>query len=399
MAIHHLIPLVLIDSAAVDVEIFRHRSIPCLATCILITLGVAMTANAATRIDRKDWGKTPDGRTVELFTLSREGAPRVAVTSFGAYIVSIVAPDRDGKMAQVTLGHDDLAGYLGDPGYLGAVVGRYANRIAGGTFEIGGRTCTLARNNGPNHLHGGPTGFGRRLWTPRVVGGPDGDALELTYVSADGEEGYPGTLTATVVYSLTGDGGLRLDYTATTDAPTVVNVTNHAYFNLAGEGSGDVLGHVLQVEADAFTPVDQTLIPTGELRPVEGTPFDFREPTPIGARIDAEDPQLRTGGGYDHNFVINGTPGELRPAATVYEPASGRVLEVLTTQPGVQFYSGNFLDGSIVGPSGKAYEKRGGLCLETQHFPDSPNQPDFPSTLLEPGETYEETTVFRFSTR
>jgi aldose 1-epimerase len=391
---HHLI-----DSAPVEVEMPHRLSLPRLAAFTLIALGVAMTADAATRIERRDWGKTPDGRTVELFTLSREGAPTVAVTSFGAYIVSIMAPDRDGKVAQVNLGHEDLAGYLDDRGYLGAVVGRYANRIARGEFEIGGRKYTLARNNGPNHLHGGPTGFGRRLWTPRVVSGPDGEALQLTYVSAGGEEGYPGTLTATVVYSLAADGGLRLAYTATTDAPTVVNLTNHTYFNLAGEGSGDVLDHVLEIESDTFTPVDETLIPTGELRPVEGTPLDFREPTPIGARIDDPDPQLGAGGGYDHNFVVRGTPGELRLAARVYEPTSGRVLEVLTTQPGVQFYSGNFLDGSIVGPSGKAYGKRSAFCLETQHFPDSPNQPQFPSTLLEPGATYQETTVFRFSTR
>jgi aldose 1-epimerase len=358
-----------------------------------------MTAEAGTRIERKVWGKTPQGQTVELFTLSQEGAPTVSVTSFGAYVVSILAPDREGRTAQVNLGYADLEGYLGDGAHMGAVVGRYANRIAGGAFEIGGQEYTLARNNGPNHLHGGPTGFGRRLWTPRVVSGPEGEALELTYVSADGEEGYPGTLTATVVYSLTADGSLRLDYKATTDAPTVVNLTNHAYFNLAGEGSGDILDHVLQIEADAFTPVDETLIPTGEIRSVDGTPFDFRAPTPIGARIDDPDPQLQIGGGYDHNFVIRGTPGELRLAARVHEPASGRVLEVLTTQPGMQFYSGNFLDGSIVGRSGKRYERRGGMCLETQHFPDSPNQPGFPSTLLEPGQTYEETTVFRFSSR
>jgi len=375
------------------------RSIQRLAACTLITLGVAMTADAATHIEREDWGETPDGRTVELFTLSREGAPTVVVTSFGAYIVSIEAPGRDGERVQVTLGHEDLEGYLEDRGYLGAVVGRYANRIAGGEFEIGGQKYTLARNNGPNHLHGGPAGFGRRLWTPRVVSGPEGEALELTYISADGEEGYPGTLTATVVYSLAEDGGLRLDYTATTDAPTVVNLTNHAYFNLAGEGSGDILDHVLQIEADSFTPVDETLIPTGEIRPVEGTPLDFREPTPIGARVDDADPQLQAGGGYDNNFVVRGTPGELRLAARVYERVSGRTLEVLTTQPGIQFYSGNFLDGSMVGPSGKPYEKRSGFCLETQHFPDSPNQPEFPSTLLEPGETFRETTVFRFSTR
>ncbi len=361
-----------------------------------IIVGVAMTAEAGTRIEKKVWGTTPEGRTAELFTLSRDGAPTVAVTSHGACIVSILAPDRDGQRADVTLGYEDLAGYLQDTAHLGAVVGRYANRIAEGKFTLGGRTYELARNNGPNHLHGGPGGFGRRLWTPRVVTGPEGDALELTYVSADGEEGYPGTLTATVVYSLTAEGGLRLDYSATTDAPTVLNLTNHAYFNLAGEGSGDVLGHEMQIEADAFTPVDGTLIPTGGVRPVDGTPFDFRKPVALGARIDAPDPQLQVGGGYDHNFVLRGAPGELRLAARVYEPHSGRVLEVLTTQPGVQLYTGNFLDGTIVGKSGRPYEKRGGFCLETQHFPNSPNQPEFPSVVLEPGGRYEQTTVFRF---
>ena len=367
------------------------------AILALTILGVAMTAKAGTRIERKTWGTTPEGQAVELFTLTREGAPTVAVTSHGAYIVSILAADREGRTVDVVLGYGDLAGYLGDTGYLGAVVGRYANRIAGGTFSLGGQHYTLARNNGPNALHGGPQGFHKKVWAARVVSGPDGDTLELSCVSPDGEEGYPGTLTATVVYSLTADGGLRLDYSATTDAPTVVNLTNHAYFNLAGEGSGDVLGHEMQLEADAFTPVDDTLIPTGELRPVEGTPFDFRTPVAIGARIDDPHPQLQVGGGYDHNFVVRGTPGELRLAARVYEPGSGRVLEVLATNPGVQVYTGNFLDGSIAGKSGRAYEKRGGFCLETQHFPDSPNQPGFPSTVLRPGETYRSTTVYRFS--
>jgi aldose 1-epimerase len=365
----------------------------------LSLVGGAMTADAGTQIESQPWGATSEGQPVELFTLTREGAPTVAVASYGAYIVSILVPDREGGEADVTLGYTDLAGYLADGSYLGAVIGRYANRIAGGRFSLDGKTFTLARNNGPNSLHGGPRGFQRRPWTPRIVSGPEGDALELTYVSVDGEEGYPGTLTARVTYSLTADGGLRLDYSATTDAPTVVNLTNHTYFNLAGEGSGDVLGHELELESDVFTPVDETLIPTGELRPVEGTPFDFRKPVALGARIDDPDPQLRVGGGYDHNFVIRGETGTLRPAARVVEPASGRVLEVLTTEPGLQLYSGNFLDGTVVGKSGRAYPKRGALCLETQHFPDSPNQPAFPSVVLRPGETYEQTTVFRFSTR
>jgi aldose 1-epimerase len=377
----------------------RPSLFPRLALTLMI-LGVAMTAAAGTRIERRAWGTTPEGQAVELFTLSREGAPTVAVTSHGAYIVSILAPDRQGKAADVVLGYRELPGYLGDTGYLGAVVGRYANRIAGGAFSLGGQRYTLARNNGPNALHGGPQGFHKKVWTARVVSsGSEGDGLELTCVSPDGEEGYPGALTATVVYSLTADGGLRLDYRATSDAPTVVNLTNHAYLNLAGEGSGDILGHELQIEADTFTPVDETLIPTGELRPVEGTPLDFRKPVAIGERIDDPYPQLQTGGGYDHNYVVRGESGKLRLAARVYEPDSGRVLEVLTTQPGVQLYSGNFLDGSIVGKSGRAYGKRSGLCLETQHFPDSPNHPEFPSVVLTPGDRYEQTTVFRFSVR
>jgi aldose 1-epimerase len=366
-----------------------------LALLVVLSLGAAMTANATTRIERKPFGKTPAGESVELFTFTRAGAPAVAITNLGGHIVSILAPDRAGRTVDVTLGYRDFAGYLGDASYFGSIVGRYANRIAKGRFTLDGKTYSLATNNGPNSLHGGPTGFQKRVWTPKVVSGKDGDALELTYVSKDGEEGYPGTLTARVVYSLRKDGGLAIDYSATTDAPTVVNLTNHAYFNLAGEGEGTILGHEMQIEADAYTPVDATLIPTGERRPVEGTPLDFRKPVAIGARIDAADEQLKAGGGYDHNFVLRGAAGELRLAARVLEPKSGRVLEVLTTEPGLQFYSGNFLDGKVVGKSGKAYGRRGALCLEAQHFPDSPNQPGFPPVVLRPGQTYRQTTVYR----
>jgi len=356
-----------------------------------------MNTNALTRIERKPFGTTLSGEAIELFTLSRAGAPTVAITNFGGDIVSILAADRSGRAADVVLGYRDLAGYLGDANFLGSLVGRYANRIAKGRFSLDGKTYTLALNNGPNSLHGGPTGFQKRVWAPKVVSRPEGDALELTYVSKAGEEGYPGTLTAKVVYSLRGDGGLEIDYSATTDAPTVVNLTNHAYFNLAGEGEGTILGHEIQIEADAYTPVDATLIPTGERRPVEGTPFDFRKPVAMGARIDAADEQLKVGGGYDHNFVLRGKGGELRLAARVVEPKSGRVLEVLTTEPGLQFYSGNFLDGKIVGKSGKPYVYRSGFCLEAQHFPDSPNRPEWPSVVLRPGQTYRQTTVYRFA--
>jgi aldose 1-epimerase len=353
-----------------------------------------MTTQAATRIEKKPFGRTDAGEAF-LFTLSREGSPTVAITNQGGFIVSIVAKDRAGKAADVTLGYKGFDGYVKGKDFLGCLVGRYANRIAKGEFTLDGKKHTLAKNNGPNALHGGPTGFHSRLWTPKVVGGPEGEALELTYVSKDGEEGYPGTLTARVVYSLRADGGLVIDYSATTDAPTIVNLTNHAYFNLSGEGEGTILGHEMQIEADTYTPVDPTLIPTGEMARVEGTPFDFRKATPIGARIESADEQLKRGGGYDHNYVLRGKAGELRLVARVVEPGSGRALEVFTTEPGIQFYSGNFLDGSITGKSGKPYVRRGGFCLEAQHYPDSPNRPEWPSVVLRPGQTYSHTTVYR----
>jgi len=367
---------------------------PVILFSVLALSGAAMTTQAATRIEKKPFGHTDAGEAF-LFTLSREGAPTVGITNQGGFIVSIVAKDRAGKAADVTLGYQGFDGYVRGKDFLGCIVGRYANRIAKGEFTLDGKKYTLAKNNGPNALHGGPTGFQARLWTPKVVSGADGDALELTYVSKDGEEGYPGTLTARVVYSIRADGGLVIDYTATTDAPTIVNLTNHAYFNLAGEGEGTILGHELQLESDTFTLVDPTLIPTGEMKKVAGTPFDFRQPTAIGARIEAADEQLTRGGGYDHNFVLRGKMGEMRLAARVVEPKSGRALEVYTTEPGIQFYSGNFLDGSITGKSGKPYVKRGGFCLEAQHYPDSPNRPEWPSVVLRPGQTYRQTTVYR----
>ncbi len=353
-----------------------------------------MNADAGTRIERKPFGNKPG---VELFTLAREGAPTVQITNQGAHIVSILAKDRSGTIADVALGYADFDGYVKSEGYIGGTIGRYANRIAKGEFTLDGKKYTLARNNPPNSLHGGPTGFDRRLWDAKIVSGPQGDALELTYVSKDGEEGYPGTLNAKVVFSLDGNGGLVMDYSATTDAPTIVNLTNHAYFNLAGEDAGTILDHELQIEADAFTPVDATLIPTGEMRPVAGTPFDFRKPTAIGARIDAKDEQLQRGKGYDHNFVLRGKMGELRLAARVVEPKSGRVLEVLTTEPGLQVYTGNFLDGSTLGKTGKPHLLRSAFCLESQHYPDSPNRPEWPSVVLRPGQTYRHTTIYRLA--
>ena len=354
-----------------------------------------MNANAATRIERRPFGKTAKGEAVELFTLTRPGAPTVAVTNFGGFIVSIVAPDRTGARADVTLGYKDFAGYLGDKSYFGCLVGRYANRIAKASFTLDDTVYKLAANDGPNTLHSGPDGFCRQVWTPEVVSGKDGDLLQLRYVSPDGEGGFPGRLTAKVVYSLRADGGLVIDYTATSEAPTIVNLTNHAYFNLAGEGEGTVLDHELQLESDTFTPTDERLIPTGELRPVAGTPFDFTKPVAIGARIDAADEQIKRGHGYDHNFVVRGAPGRLRPAARVVDTKSGRVLDMFTTEPGVQFYTGNFMDGKTVGKSGKPYVRRGAFCLEAQHYPDSPHQPGFPSVVLRPGRIYRQTTVYR----
>jgi aldose 1-epimerase len=346
-------------------------------------------------LSRQPFGTMPDGTAVELFTFTNARGVEVRIANLGATIVSIRTPDRTGRSGDIVLGFDTFDGYLKNTPFFGVVVGRYGNRIARGQFVLDGVTYTLAKNNGDNHLHGGVKGFDKAVWTPRIDEGPAGPSLHLEYVSRDGEEGYPGTMTATVVYTLTNRDELRIDYAATTDRKTVVNLTNHSYFNLAG--TGDVLSHQVQINADRFTPVDKGLIPTGELRPVSGTPFDFRTPTAVGAHINDADQQIQFGGGYDHNFVLNAASGSLRLAARVTEPTTGRVLEVSTTEPGVQFYTGNFLDGTVVGRHGQAYQKRSALCLETQHFPDSPNQPSFPSAVLAPGQRYETTTVFAFS--
>jgi aldose 1-epimerase len=334
---------------------------------------------------------------VDLYTLTNAHGIEVRITNYGATVVSIQTPDRNGAMADIVLGFDDFERYKTNTSFLGVVVGRYGNRIAKGRFSLDGMEYTLATNNGPNHLHGGLKGFDKAVWTARSVETADGPSVELEYLSKDGEEGYPGNLSAKVVYTLTGDDELRIDYSATTDRKTVVNLTNHSYFNLAG--AGDILAHEVEINADRFTPVDATLIPTGVLQPVEGTPFDFRRPAPIGARIDQPDEQLGFGGGYDHNFVVNREGEGLSLAARVTDPASGRMLEVRTTEPGVQFYTGNFLNGTIRGKGGQLYQRRAGFCLETQHFPDSPNHPTFPSTVLEPRQRYETTTVFAFSAR
>jgi aldose 1-epimerase len=314
--------------------------------------------------------------------------------TYGATIVSLETPDRDGRLGDVVLGYPSLDGYLAASPYFGAVVGRYGNRIAGARFTLDGTTYRLAANDGPNHLHGGVQGFDKVLWAGDTATTDSTAAVTFAYSSSAGEEGYPGTLTVAVRYTLGNDDALRVDYQATTDAATPVNLTQHSYFNLAG--AGEILGHVLTVAADRYTPVDSTLIPTGALAPVDGTPFDFRTPTAIGARIDLDHEQLRRGRGYDHNWVLNRTDSGLALAARVTEPTSGRTLTISTTEPGIQFYSGNFLDGSIRGKDGRRYVHRSGFCLETQHYPDSPNQPGFPSTILRPGATYRSTTVFAF---
>ena len=338
-----------------------------------------------------------DGQAVRLFALTNDSGSRVAITEYGGIVVSLSVPDRDGNLGDIVLGFDDLDSYIADTPYFGAITGRYANRIAGGRFEIDGTSYELPLNNGPNSLHGGIQGFDKVVWQGEPT--ESGDGVAFTYVSAAGEEGYPGRLESKVTYTWTDANELRIDYVASTDQPTVVNLTNHSYFNLKDGGASPILDHELTINADTYTPIDATLIPSGEIAPLAGTPLDFREPTAIGVRIEDENEQLDFGQGYDHNYVLNAAPEGLTLAATVYEPETGRVMEVLTSEPGVQFYSGNFLDGHLVGKGSIAYEHRTGLCLETQHFPNSPNQPEFPSTLLRPGDLYSTTTVYRLYTR
>ncbi|HEX5109596.1 MAG TPA: aldose epimerase family protein [Vicinamibacterales bacterium] len=341
------------------------------------------------------FGKTPDGAAVDVYTLTNANGVEVRAITFGGIITSIRVPDRTGKFDDVALGFGELEPYLRNPPYFGAIIGRYANRIAKGRFVLDGRTYTLAVNNRPNHLHGGIKGFDKVVWKAEPFELANGAGLVFTHVSPDDDEGYPGTLTVKVTYTLNNDNELAFEYEASTDRGTPVNLTQHTYFNLAGEGNGDILGHVLTVHASRMTPVGPDLIPTG-IASVAGTPFDFRAPTAIGARIRAGDPQIRNGNGYDHNFVLDRTRQGLELAARVEEPTSGRVLEVSTTEPGMQFYTGNFLDGSLTGKSGRPYAQRTGFALETQHYPDSPNHPEFPTTVLRPGEVYRSKTVYAF---
>jgi aldose 1-epimerase len=373
------------------------------AVAVLLLAG-ALELRAApgdATVNRSSFGRMPDGTAVDLYTLANPHGIEIRAITYGAVIVSVRTPDRAGRFADIVLGFDAFDDYLTKSRYFGAVVGRYGNRIAKGRFTLDGRTFQLATNNGVNHLHGGVRGFDKVVWKaePFERGGAVGVAL--TYTSRDGEEGYPGTLQAKVTYTLTPSDELIVQYEASADKATPINLTNHSYFNLAG--NGDILAHQLTLEADRFTPVDETLIPTGEIAPVEGTPFDFRKPTAIGARINGDHEQLRRGNGYDHNFVLAAASGASagstpRHFARVLEPSSGRTLDVATTEPGVQFYSGNFLDGSATGKGGHVYGRRTGFCLETQHFPDSPNHPNFPTAILRPGTTYSSKTVFTFGT-
>ena len=350
-------------------------------------------------VQQQDFG-TRDGRPVILYTLTNSHGVEVRAMNYGGIILSLRVPDRKGQLADIVLGHDKLEGYIPNLPYLGAIVGRYANRIANGTFTLDGKTYNLPKNDGPNTLHGGVTRtFDKVVWDSKPFEGKNGVAF--SYLSKDGEEGFPGNLKVTVTYTLTDGNAIIIDYQATSDKSTPINVSQHSYFNLKGAGNGDILDHEIMINADKFTPVDKNLIPTGELRPVKGTPLDFTTSTRIGARIDDNYEQLVLGHGYDHNFVLNDNPKQngLVLAARVHEPTTGRNLEVWTTQPGVQFYTGNFLDGSVTGKEGHVYQRRYGFCLETQHFPDSPNHPDFPSTILRPGEKFHQTTVFKFTAK
>ncbi|GAB3897436.1 aldose epimerase family protein [Spirosoma agri] len=350
-------------------------------------------------IAKAPFGQLPDGQTADLYTLRNSSGMTAQITNYGGIVVSLRTPDKEGTFDEVTLRFDSLSTYLAGNPFFGALVGRYGNRIAKGKFTLDGKSYSLLTNNMGNHLHGGKVGFDKVLWTATPVDGEE-PALKLAYTAKDGEEGYPGNLAVEVTYTLTKDNALKIDYQATTDKLTVVNLTNHTYFNLTGGVKRDILDHVVTLNADRFLPVNETLIPTGELKPVSGTPFDFTKPTVIGTRInDSSDVQIKYGLGYDHCWILNGPANSLKLAATVYEPTSGRVMEVRTTEPAVQFYTGNFLDGKTTGPGGVVYKKRYGLCLETQHYPDSPNQSSFPTTELRPGQTYKTTTEYRFSVK
>ena len=387
-----------LQSSISSFELMRPNLLTALA--LLTALGAifsfTMNSSAKPRITKGDFGKTKDGKAVDIYTLTNSRGSEARIITYGGAIVSFKVADKQGNFGDVVLGFDSIGEYEKHSGFFGALIGRYGNRIAKGKFTLDGREYSLATNNGENHLHGGVKGFDKVVWIAKSSTDKNGANLELTYRSVDGEEGYPGDLNVKAVYTLSEDNQLKIVYSATTDKATVVNLTHHSYFNLAGGGS--ILDHGLMLNADRYTPTDAGSIPNGALAEVKDTPFDFRKETAIGARIDQENEQLKFGRGYDHNWVLTRKGKAVELAARVYEPTSGRVMEVLTTEPGIQFYSGNFLDGTL-GKSGSPYPRRSGFCLETQHFPDSPNHPNFPSTVLRPGQTYSQTTIYAFSVR
>ncbi len=350
-------------------------------------------------IEKNVYGKLQDGTEIYVYTLKNDKGAEAKIINYGATVVSLTAPDRNGKYSDIVLGWENLQGYVNGSTYFGAIVGRYGNRIAKGKFTLDGKTYQLSINDGQNTLHGGKIGFDKRVWKSEEVKSKLGSAVKFTYVSPDGEEGFPGTLTLSVTYTLMNNNELKLEYKATTDKPTILNPTHHSYFNLSGDFKKPILDHILQINADEFTPVDKGLIPTGVFEKVEGTPMDFRKPTAIGARINDNFEQLKIAGGYDHNFVLRNYNGKVREVADVYEPTTGRHMEVFTDQPGIQFYSGNFLNGTQIGKDGIAYPHRAGFCLETQHYPDSPNEPKWPSVVLKPGQTFHSTTIYKFSAK
>jgi len=365
----------------------------------MVTLICSCTNKSETemKINKEQFGEI-DGKIIDIYTLTNRNGAEIKITTYGGIVTSFKLPDRNGNLADVVLGYDNLADYLKMNPYFGSTIGRYGNRIGQAKFILDNQEYNLAQNDGPNNLHGGVKGFDKVIWDAEPVTGNESVSLKLHYLSKDGEEGFPGNLDVLVIYTLTNENALQIDYSASTDKATVVNLTHHTYWNFAGEGSGDILNHELTLNAETFTPVDSGLIPTGEIIPVEGTPMDFRTATAIGKNIDADYEQLKIAGGYDHNWVLNKAEmNQLTLAAKVYEPSSGRTMEIYTTEPGIQFYSGNFLDGRIIGKNGHKYNFRNGFCLETQHYPDSPNKPDFPSVVLRPGEIYKTTTIHRFS--
>ena len=366
---------------------------------LIVMIGCDKSSKQGMNIQKETFGQF-DGKAVYIYTLTNSNNIEMKVTTYGGIVTSLKLPDKNGNINDVVLGYNDLNDYIKNNPYFGAIIGRYGNRIGNAKFTLDGQEYKLAQNDGVNNLHGGVKGFDKVVWEAEPITGEDSISLKLHYLSKDGEEGFPGNLYATVIYTLTNNNTFRIDYEATTDKTTVVNLTHHTYWNLAGEGSGNILQHELMMNANNFTPVDQGLITTGEIITVKGTPMDFRTPAAIGDSINSDYKQLKYAGGYDHNWVLNDyDEGKINFAASVYEPTSGRVMEIFTSEPGLQFYSGNFLDGSIVGKSHKKYEFQSGFCLETQHFPDSPNKPEFPTVILNPGETYNSTTIYKFSTK